>query len=76
MGKGLSLWEDETVERLGCVLVVSVVLRMFRSGWEEGTLQEGMRSLGSDESLHRNVTSGLGFGFFLVGFVGFLGFLW
>lgn len=39
----------------GGVLVVSVLLRVFRSGWEEGTLQEGMRSLGYDESSHRNV---------------------
>ena len=57
MGKGLSLWEEETVEGLGCVLVVSVVLRVFRKGGEEGTLQEGMISLGYDESLHGNVSS-------------------
>lgn len=57
MGKGLSLWEEETVERLGCVLVVPVVLRVFRNGWEEVILQEGMRSLGYGESLHRNVSS-------------------
>lgn len=50
MGKELLLWDDETVERLGCMLVVSVVLRMLRNGWEEETVQEGMRSLGYDES--------------------------
>lgn len=49
MGKGLSLWKGETVERLGCALVASVMLRVFRNGWGEGTLQEGMRSLGYDE---------------------------
>lgn len=36
---------------------MSVLLRGFRSDWEEGTLQEGMRSLGYDESLHGNVSS-------------------
>lgn len=43
--------------RLGWVLVVCGMSRVFRNGWEEGTLQEGMKSLGRDESLHGNVST-------------------
>lgn len=32
-------------------------VEVFRNGWEEGTLQEGMKSLGRDESLHGNVST-------------------
>lgn len=59
MGKGLSPWEEETLERLGCVLVAPVVLSIFRNGWEEGTHREGMRSLGYELSPALDESTGL-----------------